>query len=352
MSIKSPTVSVIILADNKNKKLFETISSVQQQTFADFEILVCHSGHSLYLVEWFKRQKDRRLRLLLEEDLDSVQILNLGIQEVKGQYIAFLKGDDLWHPNKLQKQVFHLERYPAIGLIHSWLMVVDQKTKPVGKIFKNQLFGRVESQILERNQIGFSSVIVRQHCLYMVGLFNPNLKTSSNWDMWIRLSRCYQFMAIAEPLVYYRQIENRNKDSWPDREKDFQATIEKAYRDAPNRLLSLKDRSYGYASLSLAWQVLHDKNSNPAIAYHYCRQAIEHYPRIGFSSEFIELSVAVATFYWLKSDRYLSLLSSIKVVRGWLRLLIHKFRLCAYYVVNWMLEEEKRRNKEGIRDEG
>ena len=352
MSIESPTVSVIILATNENKYLLETINSVQQQTFADFEILICHSGSSLYLAKWFSNQKDRRLRLLLKKDLDIIEVLNLGIQEVKGEYIAFLKADDLWHPNKLKKQVFYLEHYSAIGLVHSWLTVVDRETKPVGKIFKNELYGWVESEIVERNQIGFSSVIVRQHCLYMVGLFNPHLKTSSDWDMWIRLSRCYQFMAIAEPLVYYRQVQHKTRDSWLDAEKDFQAIIEKAYQDIPNKLLPLKARSYSYASLSLAWQVLHNQNSDPAIAYHYCRQALEHYPPISFSLEFLELSVAVATLHWLKSDRYLLLLSLIKIIRSWLQIALRKFQLSSYSLLNWMLQENIGRKERRAKSKG
>ena len=353
MSIKSPTVSVIILASNDNKHLLDTITSVQRQTFADFEILICHSGYSSYLSKWFETQTDLRLRLLLEEDLDRIQILNLGIQEVRGEYIALLKADDLWHPHKLQKQVFHLEHSPNTGLIHSWLTLVDDKSKPVGKAIKHQLYGWIEPEILLRNQVCFSSVVVRRHCLYMVGLFNPDLKTSFDWDMWIRLSRCYQFMTISESLVYQRQLENKTKDSWLEVEKDFQTTIEKAYEDASEKLLSLKAHSYGYASLNLAWQVLQNKQSDPAISYHYCRQALEHYPRISFTTEFFQLSLAVATLRWLKSDRYLVLMSSIQTIRGWLEIAASKFISSAHLLLHWMLQEEGMSNKEErIPDEG
>ena len=352
MPHKSSTVSVINLASSKNQYLLETIASVQQQTFADFEVLVCHSGCSSYLPEWFENQKDRRLRLLLEEHLDLIQTLNLGIQEVKGEYVAFLKGDDLWHPDKLQKQVFHLEYRSAASLVHSWLTVIDENNKPLGKILKYQLHGRVESEILERNQIGFSSAIVRRYCLHTVGLFNPSLKTNFDWDMWIRLSRCYQFMTIAEPLVYQRQLESGVKDNWLNTEKDFQATIEKAYQDVPDRLLPLKSRSYGYASLSLAWQVLQNKSPDTAIAYHYSRQALEHFPRISFSPEFVRLIVATATLHYLKSDRYLYLLSSIQMVRNWLQIAIDKFKMSAHFILNWMLEEKVRNEKQETRNEG
>lgn len=353
MSIKSPTVSTIVLASSKNQYLLETIDSVRQQSFANFEIIICHSGKSPELEQWFESQADRRLKLLVEEDLDLVRALNLGIEEAKGEYIAFVKADDLWHPNKLQKQIFLLENYPNIGLIHSWLSVVDERSKPKGKTIKNQIYGWVESDILKRNRVGFSSVVVRRHCPYMVGVFDPSLKTSFDWDMWIRLSRYYQFMAIAEPLVYQRQAEDKVKDSWLNAEKDLQAAIEQAYQNVSERLLPFKAQSYGYASLDLAWQVLRNQNPDPEIAYHYCRQALEHFPSISFSREFLQISIAIATMSWLKSDRYQAVASSIDAICGFLRMANDKFKLSAHLLLNWMLQEEETTpKKRRIRDEG
>ena len=349
MSIKSPKVSVIILASHDNHYLLETIDSVQKQTFADLEISICHSGESPYLVEWFEAQTDRRLKLSIEADLNPIHVLNLGIQEAKGEYIAFLQADDLWHPNKLQKQVFLLERYPTVGLIHSWLNVISEARKPIGKTIKNQLYGAIESEILERNQIGFSSTIVRQPCFYMVGLFNPNLQINFDWDMWIRLSRCYQFMTMAEPLVSQRKRAERDRDSWLDAEKEYQLIIEKIYQNVPEKLLPLKARSYGYASIDLAWQVLQHKDADPAIAYHYCRQALEHCPRVSFSREFLQLSIAVASLYWSKSDRYLKLLATLRAIGKWLQVKTKKYRVSARFLLSWILQEQLNKEKEDNR---
>ena len=347
MSIKSPAVSVIILANGENSHLLETIASLRQQAFIDIEVLICHSDNSTGLNMQCKSQqyesiKDNRFRLLIEENLNIVETLNLGIQEAKGKYIAFLKAGDLWHSDKLSKQVSSLEGCLDIGLIHSWSTIIDDKNQSLGKTLKNQLHGRVESEILERNQINFSSVIVRRDCLDAVGLFDPDLNTGADWDMWIRFSRSYNFMAIAETLVYQRQLKNQDQDSWLNVEKDFQGTIEKAYQDVPDQLLYLKPRSYGYASLSLARQVLQHKNFDPEIAYHYCRQALEHFPRISLSPEFIQLSAAVITLHYLKSDRYLYPLSSMQAIRTRSRVLIHRFKTSIGFALDWILEEEEK----------
>lgn len=358
MSIKSPTVSVIISANRDSQYLLETIDSVKQQSFPNFEICICYDGNpSDRQEEWYERQQDHSLKTFQREDLNSTEILNLGIAETKGEYIALLNAGDLWHPQKLEKQLFYLEHYPYLGLIHSWLTQIGKGGKSRGKILKCQLSGWVESEILRRNQIGYSTVVIRRNCLEKVGVFDPRLKTGFDWDMWIRLSHCYEFSKISESLVYYRQPRNQIRESWLTREKDLQATIEKAYQNVSGNLLDLKDCSYGYASLNLAWQVLHDRSPDPVIVDHYCRQALEHCPRIGFSREFIQISFAATLLHCLGRERYVDLDSSMKKISSWRQRIGNKFQEFAHLLLHLMLQEENKEQETGrvlrrMRDEG
>ena len=340
MIIKSPKVSVIISANQESQYLLETIDSVRQQSFKDFEICVCYDRTVSNLDRLCPRLQDYPLRLLDRSDLNSTEILNLGIAETQGEYIALLKAGDLWHPHKLEKQLFYLEHYPSLGLIHSWVTKIDKRGKSLGKIVKCELSGWVESEILQRNQIGYSSAIVRRNCLEKVGLFDSQLKTGFDWDMWIRLSRCYEFSMISESLVHYRQPRNQIEESWLTRETDLQATIEKAYQNVSENLLDLKNRSYGYASLNLAWQVLDDRNPDPAIVDHYCRQALEHYPSIGLSGEFVRVNLAVTVLHCLGRDRYICLDSLLDKIRSWQQRTENRFQEFAHLLLDWMLQEE------------
>lgn len=345
MSIKPPTVSIIIVVGTKIEGFSKTVNSILRQTFTNFEILIFHKGDRQQLVECYDRWSDFRLRLFWQESFDTARIFNLGIKIARGKYLAFLKANDLWHPDKLQKQVFYLDRYPGVGLVHSWLVLGEVGGKSLGKVVKHELSGWVELEILERNQINCSSVAIRRACFDVVGLFDPTLQTASDWDMWIRLSRHYQFMAIAEPLVYCRQ-HRRVGESWLAMETDFQATIEKAYQNAPRKLLAIKDRSYAHAGLSLAWQVLRNQNPDPVIADNYCRQALEHSLSIGFSWEFVRVSLAVLTLRYLKGDRYNCLLLLLQAIQTRLQIISKKFEAAIYFVLNWMLEEETQKGFE------
>ncbi len=345
--MNSPKVSVIIPAYNAMTYLPVTIDNLVRQTFTNFEVLIVNDGSSDDIVEWFSSLSDRRLRLISQANRGISQARNLGIIEAKGEYVAFLAANDLWHPSKLQKQVFCLDRYPHISLVHSWLVLIDRVGKSTGQVLKYNLSGWVEPQLLERNQIGSPSVMIRRRCFDSVGLFDPKLRTIEDWDMWIRMSRRYQFMAIAEPLTYYRQYADRMSKNWLVAETNFHRTIEKAYAAAPAEWLHLKSRSYAYADLCLAWQVLHSKHKdkNVVIANNYRRQALQHSARVGFSGEFMRVSLAIMALCWLKSDRYNRLLLFLQQIRRWLQAIASKTRRYASILLIWMLEEEIRKHK-------
>ena len=350
MSFSSSMVSVIIVADRAYKYLPATINSVRQQTFSNWEILIFHDGKSSHLLQWIDRQSDDRLRLFCQDDLSIADMFNWGIRFARGEYIAFLKAGDLWHRNKLQKQVFDLDCDPHVGLVHSWLMRIENCHLFKKKIRRYRLTGWVKPNILQRNPIRYQSVVVRRSCFDKVGLFDPWLKTTADWDMWIRLSNHYQFTTISEPLVYYRQDSDSTPESWLIAETDLQAVIEKAYQDAPKELQGLKNRSYAYSSLSLAQQVLQHQQPDYLIAHNYCRQALEQSLRVGLSLEFLQVALTAVTLGWLNSsDRYSFLLALLKTSQTWLQIIFQKFKLSAQLLLNWMLEEEGVANQEKSR---
>lgn len=347
MSFPLSMVSAIVIADRAYKYLPGTINSIRQQIFSGFEVLIFHDGKSALLQEWFYRQSDPRLRLFNRKDLSLPQMFNLGIQKAKGEYIAFLKAGDVWHPHKLQKQVFRLNCYPDVGLVDSWLVSLDRRGLSQGKVRKHQLAEWDRAEILKRNRISYQSVIVRRSCFNKIGLFDPQLKKTADWDMWIRLSNHYRFMTIAEPLVYYRQERDRIPESWLTTETDLQIAIEKAYQNAPIELQAIKNHSYAYSSLSLAQQVLQHQHPDYSVAHNYCRQALEQSLLVGFSPEFVRVALSVIAISWLNSDdRYSYLVTLLDSGQTWLGVIFQKFRSSAQLVLNWMLEEEGGSNKE------
>jgi glycosyltransferase involved in cell wall biosynthesis len=304
-----PKVSVVIPAYNAMTYLPETVESVLRQTFTDFEVLIINDGSSDHIVQWASQIVDPRVKLISQENQGLPGARNTGIAHAQGEYIAFLDADDLWEPTKLEKQVRCLDDTPEVGLVHTWMLLVDEQGKSTGKVMKSNAQGEVWKQLVEKNVIACPSVIVRRCCFETVGVFDINLRSIEDWDMWIRIATRYPFAVIKEPLSYYRQLPGSMSKNCQVMEQAFQTVIERAFRSAPSELLYLKNRSYGHANLCLAWKALQSKDRDYKLAIHFQQQAISQYPQLCYSRESIRLSFAITALKWFGSERYSKVLA-------------------------------------------
>ncbi len=307
-----PKVSVIIPAYNAMIYLPETLKSVLQQTFTDFEVLIIDDGSTDNIVQWAGELIDSRVKLIVQPNQGTSAARNTGIAQAQGEYIAFLDADDLWEPTKLEKQVRYLEDNPAVGLLHTNMVLIDWQGKSSGRVMKSNAEGDALKQLLKQNTVVTSSVIVRDCCLKTVGEFDRNLRYSQDWDMWVRIAARYPLAVIKEPLVCYRQHPNNATKNWQMLEQGF-GMIEKLFQSVSQELLYLKNRSYGYASIYLAWKAL--QNGDRQQAMYFRTQAIAHYPRLRYSSGCIRLSVAIAIMQCLGADGFSRVLGLIYALR-------------------------------------
>lgn len=312
-----PKVSVIIPTYNAMPYLPETVDSVLQQTFTDFELIIIDDGSSDQTVQWLSELADPRVRLICQENQGVTVARNLGIAEAKGEYIAFLDHDDLWNLTKLEKQVSCLDNNPSVGLVHTWMVLVDEHGKSTGRVMISNAEGDVWKQLLEQNSIASSSVMVRRCCFETVGVFSParDFYTVEDWEFWIRIAASYPFAMIKEPLLSWRQHANNGSKNWRLMEQAYRLVIEKAFEAAPPELLYLKNRSYGHANLCLAWRVLQSSDKDYKKAIQFRKQAIKNYPQLRYSEEYLRLSLAIVLMQWFGAENYPKLLARIYGVR-------------------------------------
>jgi len=337
---KIPKVSVIIAVYEQIKDLSKVLNTVLHQTYSDYEIIIC-SNNILANLENLNLIADSRLRFVFNKNPDLFQAFNQGIFKAKGKYITFLNIQDRWHQHKLQKQVSCLEHYPKAGLVYSWMMQISSQDQLMGKVLKQDYSGWIQSDILQRNHISYQSVMVRRRCFEVMGLFDSKLNSIQDWDMWIRLSHRYKFMTIPEPLVFCQHRQLCTDETWLVMETNLQKAIEKAYSKVaiePSHLN--KSHSYAYASLCLAWEVLKHHTPDPIIANNYRRQALEHSPSIGFSLNFIKMSIVIIILQCLKKDKYILLWKLIRASHKFLVAVSQKLKIFMIVLLKWMLEEE------------
>lgn len=131
-----PKVSVVIPAFNALRYLPRTVDSALAQSFGDFEVLIVDDESTDGTADWVRTIADRRVRLLEQKNQGAAAARNAGIRQARGEYIAFLDADDLWEPAKLERQVACLDARPEVGVVYTWVRVIDQDGEPTGSLYR------------------------------------------------------------------------------------------------------------------------------------------------------------------------------------------------------------------------
>lgn len=311
-------ISIVIPAYNAMKYLPYTVDSILQQTYTDFEVIIVNDGSSDGIETWFEQSiSDPRFKLISQQNQGTATARNVGIGDARGELIAFLDSDDLWHPTKLEKQVQKFKENPDIGLVYTWLQYVDAFAVPTGKVVKSSFQGNVWEQLTAFNFVGCgSNAMVRRSCFESVGNFDGDLNAYvEDWDMWLRVAKKYPFGVIEEALVYNRKYAGSVSTHWQKMEQGFPKVIEKAFASAPSELIKLKNRSYAHADLCLGWKAIQGKQKDLKMAVSFWRKSFLRYPQMVFYRSFMNLSVVLFLLTCFGLDRYDSIQSLILTMR-------------------------------------
>jgi len=208
----NPSVSIIIATYNFEKFLKETIESVFQQTFQDWELIIVDDGSTDKTSEIVKPYLlDKRVRYIFQPNRGLPAARNVGLGASSGKYIQFLDADDLIHPEKLKKQAQFLDSHPEIdGVIcqHRFFKTnVSNSTMSHGF---SKVRNDIKRELLKGNFIVVNAPLVRKSAVERVGSFDESLTSTEDWDLWLRLSLSGSvFEPLEEELAYVRLNESR-----------------------------------------------------------------------------------------------------------------------------------------------
>lgn len=298
-----PRVTVIIPAYNSMEFLPETLASVLQQTFTDFEVLIINDGSTDHIVSWASGIHDPRVKLISQENRGVSEARNTGIKNAQGEYVAFLDSDDLWEATKLEAQVQCLDSDLSAGVVYTWTRLINKTGEATGRIFASDPKANVWQQLLEKDVISTgSSVMTRRSCFERVGYFDRTLPPAEDLDMWLRLAAHYPFSVIKEPLTLYRYYPNSSSKNRQKMLQSLIAVVEKTFQTVPIEMLPFRNRAYSSILLNQAWWSVDEGDCKTA--KHWCRQALLHYPQAKLSEKYIRLSLAIFLNQWFGSNGY------------------------------------------------
>ena len=247
-----PKVSVIVPAYNVSKYIPEALASLEKQTFSDFEVLVVDDGSTDDTVAVVQKfcQRDNRFSLLQKPNGGLSSARNYGIRHAKGEYIALLDGDDIYHRDKIATHVARLYDKPDVGVVYSASQTIRDDGKPTfislsGKpVHQNPLLA-----LLCKNFVGHGSNAVFRRCLIdEVGGFDENLRSWEDVDLWLRIAAMqkWRFFREKRVLCYYRVRPSGLSFNLVQMRNSGTIVIETAYQRSPELIKPMLPTVYAY----------------------------------------------------------------------------------------------------------
>jgi glycosyltransferase involved in cell wall biosynthesis len=200
-------VSIITPSYNSSKFVSQTIESVLAQTYPHWEMIIVDDvspDHSNTIIEEYTR-KDSRIKLIkLEKNSGPATARNRAIKEATGRYIAFLDADDLWLPEKLEKQLAFL-KHNDLAFTYSSYHLIDEEGNDLGTFTTKESISY--SGMLKTCSVGCLSAIYDTQKLGRV--YMPNILKRQDYGLWLKiLKEIHTTQGILEPLATYRILKN------------------------------------------------------------------------------------------------------------------------------------------------
>lgn len=200
-------ISIIIPTYNRKDELENTIKSVLGQTHQEFELLICDDGSTDGTKGLVNSFSDARIKWISGENSGGPATpRNKGINAANAEYLAFLDSDDLWLPDKLEKQLEALETYQLKAVC------TNAKVLKNNKYLQNTYFRNTKNKyiyfedLLTVNHIICSSMLIHKSIVKQVGGFpeEPGFKAIEDYALWLSSSMLTDIYYLGEPLVIYR----------------------------------------------------------------------------------------------------------------------------------------------------
>lgn len=221
-------ISVVIPLYNKEKSIASTLRTVLNQTFSDYEIVIVNDGSTDGSVEEIEKVQDDRIRLVHQPNAGVSAARNRGIEEAKGDLIAFLDADDEWKPEYLATQYHLFQKYPECSVFACNYEFRDVSGKVTPTLIHKLPFvggdgilsNYFEVASCSHPPLWTSAVMVKKQTMQAIGGFPVGVTSGEDLLTWARLSMKGQIAFCKRPLAIYNLGEGYDYTHLPPRRQD------------------------------------------------------------------------------------------------------------------------------------
>lgn len=201
--MKTPRISVLMPAYNSEKYIAESIESILNQSFKDFEFIIINDGSTDGTAKIIKEyaKNDSRIRFVNHsKNKGLIGVLNEGLGLATGEYIARMDSDDISLPSRFEKQIAYMDAHPECGVLGTWF----------------QVFGNMNDVVRHPENIGFLNLLINQHVGHPTVMlrksvidkydfrYSPEYKHAEDFELWSRMVLVTEIHNLPEILLWYR----------------------------------------------------------------------------------------------------------------------------------------------------
>jgi len=206
----APMLSVVVPAYNCRKYIRATALSALNQTLRDLELIIVNDGSTddtLQVISVLADElRDPRLIIIDGPNRGVSSARNTGIERARGRYIGLLDNDDLWHPEKAERQIAAMEADSTIGMTFSYSECIDEQEKPFWMLVPKKSEPTCRDSIRDCQLGNGSNPILRRECFERAGMFDVELSECADYEMWCRVAYLsgLRTVLVPRPLTIYR----------------------------------------------------------------------------------------------------------------------------------------------------
>ncbi len=209
--MEKPKVSVIMSVYNGEEFLKDSILSVLNQIYKDFEFVIiddASTDNSLEILKNFQKNDSRIKIINNKENLGLTKSLNKAILISSGEYIARLDAGDISLPERIEKQVAFLDNNKDVGLVGSWMYIINTKGETIDEIKYPTNNKEIKEDLIKYNPLVHSSIMFRRSVAHRVNFYDENYKYAQDYNFYFKLSPYTKFANLPMSLVKYRKMPN------------------------------------------------------------------------------------------------------------------------------------------------
>jgi glycosyltransferase involved in cell wall biosynthesis len=232
ISKKNPLVSVLLPVFNGEKYIKNTIESILNQSYINFELIIindCSTDKTAFIIDSFS---DERIRVVNHlKNMKLIYTLNEGLRLCRGKYIARIDADDIAHIDRLKAQVEFLEENPSYVLVGTIVGLIknDVKTDEIIAYYTNN--EDLKFAMCFYCPFIHPSVMIRNEVIQSNNLqFDENYLHAEDYEFWTRLSKYGKIANIQDKLTYYRIHEDQISSKFKEHQIDMMNKIQEKYR--------------------------------------------------------------------------------------------------------------------------